>query len=137
MIHIDVPKPCSREAIARLLRDIAPEMEQGSFDYWLDHVMASREGKRQVPEVVTPIVHMNGDRCSVLADRLEEAYDTIRHATTRLAECAPNGRNFYPEPGRIVRAEEQHKERMGHLMAVMASLEAEVIKLQRENPGRR
>ena len=83
-------------------------------------------------QIITPIIHMNGDRREVLMERLEQAYDAVGMAMDVLQQCAPNGRNFFPESGRMQRAEAQHRERQAHLQAVYTSLEAEAIQIQRE-----
>jgi hypothetical protein len=41
-------------------------------------------------------------------------------------------RNYYPEPGRMQKAEAQHRERQEHLHAVYTSLEAEAIQIAHE-----
>jgi hypothetical protein len=84
------------------------------------------------PAVVTPIIHMNGDRRETLLAQLEQAYRAVSHAMDALRQCAPNGRNYYPEPGRMQKAEAQHQARMEHLRAVYASLEAEAIQIDQE-----
>lgn len=90
----------------------------------------------QATEIVTPIIHMNGDCKQTLLNNLEAAYTAVGAAMDALMECSPNGRNFYPEPGRLQKAEAQHRERWDHLQAVRASLEAEAIAIDKENPGR-
>jgi len=87
-------------------------------------------------QIITPIIHMNGDRREVLMGCLEQAYDAVGIAMDALRQCAPNGRNFYPEPGRMQLAEAQHRERQEHLRAVYESLEAEAIQIhhERRNP---
>jgi hypothetical protein len=83
--------------------------------------------------IVTPIVHRNGDRQETLLDTLETAYHAVRAAMDALRTCAPNGRNYYPEPGRLVLAEAQHRARQEHLHVVLESLEAEAGGIQRES----
>jgi hypothetical protein len=82
--------------------------------------------------IVTPIIHLNGDRRETLLDNLERAFRAVRAAMDALRQCAPNGRNYYPEPGRLQRAERQHRERQEHLQAVYQSLEAEAIQIDDE-----
>jgi hypothetical protein len=82
--------------------------------------------------VVTPIIHLNGDRRETLVRNLEHAYRAVRAAQTALAECAGNGRNFYPDPGRFERYQAQHRERHDHLQAVMDSLAAEAEQIEKE-----
>lgn len=84
------------------------------------------------PEVITPIIHTNGDRRETLLANLEHAYSAVRDAMDALRQCAGNGRNFYPEPGRMEKYEAQHRTRQEHLHAVYASLEAEAIQIDQE-----
>jgi hypothetical protein len=86
--------------------------------------------------IVTPIIHLNGDRKETLIENLERCYCAVSDAIEALRRCAGNGRNFYPEPGRLERYEAQHMLRMEHLMAVYRSIEAEAIAIDQENPTR-
>lgn len=89
-------------------------------------------------DVVTPIIHMNGDRAETLTSNLWHAWKALRAAQAALRECSPNGRNYYPEPGRFERALEQHKQRVMLLKDVADSLSAEVIAIRdRESKKRR
>jgi len=84
------------------------------------------------PKVITPIIHRNGDRRETLLENIEHAYRAVRAAQDALRHCAPNGRNFYPEPGRMTLAEAQHRTRQEHLQAVLQSLSAEAEQIQDE-----
>lgn len=75
--------------------------------------------------VVTPIIHLNGTSKESLLEALENAYAAVREAMDKLRECAPNGRDYYPEPGRMDKAVAQHRQRQEHLQAVYDSIEAE------------
>jgi len=85
-----------------------------------------------VIEVITPIIHLNGDRRETLLENLENAYRAVDFALDKLRQCAPNGRNYYPAPGRMQLAEAQHRERMLHLQSVRDSLGSEAIKITEE-----
>lgn len=87
--------------------------------------------------VIIPIIHLNGDRRETLMAQLETAYLAVGAAIRALQVCAPNGRNYYPEPGRMQKAEAQHADRMAHLGAVYRSLEAEAIQIDQEATERR
>lgn len=76
--------------------------------------------------VVSPIIHLNGTSKQRLLDALSEAYWAVGQAMDKLRHCAPNGRDYYPEPGRMERACEQHDMRGRYLKAVLDSLQAEV-----------
>ena len=81
--------------------------------------------------IVTPIIHLNGDRPEVLLTNLNDAYRAVRAAIEAVRQCSPNGRNYYPEPGRLARAQAQHDERLAKLLAVKQSIRDEAIALQR------
>jgi hypothetical protein len=87
-------------------------------------------------QVITPIIHMNGDRREVLLSRLEQAYEAVWLAMDALRQCGPNGSNFSPEPGRIQLAEAKHRERQERLQAVWLSLVVEAVEIdqERRNP---
>lgn len=84
----------------------------------------------QIP-VVVPIIHMNGDNLRTLVVALENAFDAVRDAIEALRQTAPNGRNFYPQPGLMDEAIAQHDTRMRRLREVCDSLEAEAIAIQK------
>ena len=90
----------------------------------------------QQPAVVTPIIHLNGDRKQTLIAQLHNAYAAINQAYTVLSQCSPNGRNYYPEPGRLEKAQAQHWGRQDQLSAVLNSLKAEMDQIDEENPGK-
>lgn len=84
-------------------------------------------------QIITPIIHLNGDRRETLLANIEHAYEAVQNAIEALQRCAPNGRNFYPVPGRFEKAEAQHWTRMEHLGSVLTSLKAEAIQIQDES----
>lgn len=78
-------------------------------------------------EVVTPIIHGNGTSKESLLEALKVAYSAVRDAMDKLRECAPNGRDYYPEPGRMEKAVAQHRQRQEHLQAVYDSIGDEAL----------
>ena len=76
---------------------------------------------------------MTNNMRAVLA-RLREVHEY--EDTDALQECSGNGRNFYPEPGRLERYQAQHEARWLHLRTVEQSLLDEAEAIQRDNPGR-
>jgi hypothetical protein len=82
------------------------------------------------PTVTLPIIHLNGDRKDTLIRQLEAAYDALSAAYDVLKDCAPNGRNYYPAPGRMDDALAQHRARQDAVAGVMASLESEIAGIQ-------
>ena len=85
--------------------------------------------------VITPIIHLNGDRKDTLIRQLQDAYTAVNEARDALRACSPNARNYYLDPGRLGQAQAQHLERMAHLQAVAASLDAEARQLDKEYPA--
>ena len=79
---------------------------------------------------VVPIIHLNGDRPEVLLANLNDAYRAVRAAIEAARQCSPNGRNYYPEPGRLARAQAQHNERLDKLLAVAQSIAGEAKAIQ-------
>lgn len=81
-------------------------------------------------EVVIPCVHMNGTsadelirlRCDVI-EKLHEAYEALK-------QMGPNGRDYYPEPGKMDRAIEQHRRRQLAVDALIAELNQEAESIQ-------
>ena len=88
------------------------------------------------PDIITPIIHMNGSGKRALIDQLCTAYRAVQDAMDALGKASPNGRDYYPEPGRLQKAEAQHRARITQLQAVADSLMAEAEAIQTENPGR-
>lgn len=76
-------------------------------------------------EVIAPIIHLNGTSADRLKEALSEAYLRLGDATEALRQCCPNGRDYYPEPGRMKLAEEQHYRRIKVLRDLQAELERE------------
>lgn len=83
--------------------------------------------------VVTPIIHLNGDRKETLLDNLLVAYKALRAAKLALQQYVPNARN-YRTGCHMREARAQHLARLGALEAIMASLEAEATGIQRAYP---
>ena len=81
--------------------------------------------------LVLPIIHMNGDTRETLIGNLSELYTALREADRALCQCGPNGRNYYPVPGLMEKAVEQHRRRQATLAALIAEIEAEAIALDR------
>lgn len=72
-----------------------------------------------------PTIHLNGTSADSLLEGWEEAYLAINEAVRKLAEAAPNGRDYYvQEPGALPVAQEEHFARMRKLQEVAKELEA-------------
>lgn len=65
------------------------------------------------PVLVAPIVHLNGTSKERLLDALGEAWNALTvTAYDALKETAPNGRDYYPVPGLLEKATDQHMRRL-------------------------
>jgi hypothetical protein len=82
-------------------------------------------------EPVLPIVHLNGTTRTELVELRANCVDSLREAGRMLAAMAPNGRDYYPEPGRMDRAVEQHDRRMNALRELINEIEAEMLAVDR------
>lgn len=76
--------------------------------------------------ITTPIIHLNGTPKQMLLDQLNNAYRKIDEAIYALRRAAPNGRDYYPEPGRMDWAVEQHDRRMRALCDLLSEIECEI-----------
>jgi hypothetical protein len=77
-------------------------------------------------KIVLPIIHMNGTSACDLVRVRDEAYLKIQEALESMRQVAPNGRDYYPEPGRMVKAEEQHRRRCRVLSDLLEELDEEI-----------
>lgn len=78
------------------------------------------------PTIVLPIIHMNGTSPERLKAALDVFYCKLSDAAEALRECSPNGRDFYPEPGRMNLAVAQHHRRNHVLRDLQNEIEAEM-----------
>lgn len=74
-----------------------------------------------------PTIHLNGTDAQSLFDGYKAAYEAVRDAQRALAQCAPNGRDYYPQEGNATsEAMAEHRARMAALdtiereMAILA-----------------
>ena len=88
--------------------------------------------EKPMTDVVTPIVHLNGTSKQELIDQRLAVLDALRKAGEALRNAAPNARDYYPEPGRLTRAEAQHRRRLETLKLLVKQVEAEVTLIDRE-----
>ena len=52
--------------------------------------------------MLTPTIHLNGDRREQLQDDACDAILAVQDAIRTLAKIAPNGRNYYPQGPRAI-----------------------------------
>lgn len=77
-------------------------------------------------DLIVPVVHLNGTGKQDLIDMRERVDETLRLALAALKQMAPNGRDYYPVPGLMDRAVEQHFRRMRVLTDLQDELEEEI-----------
>jgi hypothetical protein len=66
-----------------------------------------------------PTIHLNGTSKGRLIEDLCEASNKLDDAYNALKQCAPNGRDYYPQgPDAMRQAEKEHLDRLGRLDAV-------------------
>lgn len=80
----------------------------------------------ETKKIVMPIVHLNGTAAEDLISQRSEFLDGLHLAGRCLAKIAPNGRDYYLEPGRMEKAVEQHERRMAALKEMIEEIEGEV-----------
>jgi hypothetical protein len=77
--------------------------------------------------LILPIVHLNGTSANDLVDQRATAIDALHAAGDALAKMAPNGRDYYPVPGLMPQAVDQHERRMNSLKALIHEIEMEML----------
>lgn len=82
--------------------------------------------------VVAPIIHLNGTSAERLVEALSNTYSALFDAYDKLRQCAPNGRDYYQEPGRMQLAEAQHTRRQHLIWNLMDELEREMELIQEQ-----
>lgn len=82
-------------------------------------------------EIIAPIVHLNGTSKGALVDQRCDAYAAIGEAIQALKKAAPNGRDYYFEPGLMDKALVQHLRRLQVLTDLQDELEAEIGMIDR------
>lgn len=83
--------------------------------------------KTETENLVLPIVHLNGTSKSQLLDDREAVYYALGQAYDALKQMGPNGRDYYPIPGRMELAIEQHRRRLAAIDAIRNEIGAECV----------
>jgi hypothetical protein len=86
--------------------------------------------------IVSPIVHCNGTSAAELLDLRETAYAALDAAAAALCQMAPNGRDYYPQPGLMTQADAQHRRRVQAIRDIMQEIEAECFAISDQENGR-
>ena len=79
----------------------------------------------RVIEMVLPFIHLNGTSRQVLLDERSLALEALRGAVEALEGMRPNGRDYYLEDGRMLKAEHQHLRRHDVLRLLIHEIEQE------------
>jgi predicted HAD superfamily phosphohydrolase len=95
------------------------------------------KSKEKSVTLIVPILHLNGTSKQELVQLRCQAYRALDKAIEALKNMAPHGRDYYPVPGLLTKAQEQHLRRLKALADVQAELEEEVIQLDQINNGER
>lgn len=70
-----------------------------------------------------PTIHLNGTSADSLISALSDAYDALNTAYDALRQCAPNGRDYYPQgPHAINVATAEHFGRLRRIQDTQAEL---------------
>lgn len=84
-------------------------------------------------DVIAPIVHLNGTSADSLLFALSNAYNDLEKAAESVRQCGPNGRDYYPQPGLMQRAESQHRRRLETIRDLQAEIEREMDLIQQQD----
>ncbi len=82
--------------------------------------------------IIAPIVHLNGTSKDMLLHYLDEAYIALENAALAVMQCSPNGRDYYPQPGLMQKAEGQHRRRMQTIRDLQKEIEREMELIQEQ-----
>lgn len=75
-------------------------------------------------KLLKPSIHVNGTSVTELMSAYEKAGDALQEAIRCLQDCAPNGRDYYPQgAGALLPAINQHQARVSRLHSVLEELE--------------
>ena len=76
---------------------------------------------------ILPIIHQNGTHPDSLIEALSRFRWYVATAQEKIGTISPNGRDYYPDPGRMDLAVEQHQRRSKVLTDLIAELDAEIL----------
>lgn len=82
--------------------------------------------------VIFPCVHFNGTPKSRLIENLCEVRQKLNETYEALKQAGPNGRDYYPVPGLMDKAIEQHRQRQLALDSLLASIDAEIDAIDKQ-----
>ena len=82
------------------------------------------------PTPVCPFIHLNGTTAGALLDQRLAVSSALCDCLEKLADMAPNQRDYYPDPGRWERAIDQHRRRVGVLNQLRDEITSEMQSIQ-------
>jgi hypothetical protein len=82
-----------------------------------------------VPELILPIVHLNGTSGNTLMGQREAVFLALEDAQKAFSGMAPNARDYYVVDGLMSKAQAQHERRVLILKALQDEIEAEITAL--------
>lgn len=77
--------------------------------------------------MILPIVHMNGTSKRELIQLRCDAANAVNRAIEALSVMSPNGRDYYPKPGLLEQAMQQHGRRLKALRDLYLELNEEAV----------
>lgn len=84
-------------------------------------------------EIIHPLVHLNGSSAQHLIDEALGVAQAIGSAMARLAEAAPNARDYYPlGDAAWNQAKREHEDRQARLKSVYDEIAAIYTKLEND-----
>jgi hypothetical protein len=73
--------------------------------------------------MIFPTIHLNGTSKAELLEQLSNAYSALTDAQQALCNCAPNGRDYYPQgDDAIKQAGKEHRARIDAITLIQADL---------------
>jgi len=80
-------------------------------------------------DLILPIIHPNGSSQEELVDLRKNASRALLGALEALSAMAPNGRDYYPQPGLYERAVAQHEARVAAVRSVYEAVSEETTEV--------
>lgn len=88
------------------------------------------------PDLILPVVHLNGTSREALVEQRTDVARKLREALEAMCQACPNGRDYYPDPGRLQKAQVQHERRVGIVRGLLEEVMAEAEAIMDLEGGR-
>lgn len=82
--------------------------------------------------MILPVIHLNGTSPDRLIEALADAMYALDKAYEATKQTAPNGRDYYPDPGRLEKAQEQFRRWLQSIDAIKAEMDAVICGIQEQ-----